>query len=105
MNNENFKLSDGLKAAIDEMTDAEMHSLMLDMASTAHWIAILRYCAQRSELAKNGLFTLDPFKDQTQMARLQGLINGLMDLPSAVLIIEEEAKKKEKPGKGAKNDA
>ena len=67
-----------------KMTPSEMRELLRSLKDQRYWVAIIKYCLERLSLAQNGLFTLDPFKDQTQMARYQGAIGGLFDLPDAV---------------------
>jgi hypothetical protein len=95
------ELSKDIIEAASAMENSEMESLLLQLGNTRFWVAIIKYNASRSEMAKNGLYTLDPFKDQTQLARFQGLLAGLIDLQSMVLMLEARAKKQE----GAKKDA
>lgn len=102
MNNEKTpELSKDLLDAAREMENSEMESLLLQLGDTSFWTAIVKYHTSRSEMAKNGLYTLDPFKDQTQLARFQGLLAGLVDLQTMVLMLQARAKKAE----NAKKDA
>lgn len=80
---------------ISAMSNEEMESLLLDLSGSQFWPAILKYYGQRAELAKNSLMTLDPFKDQTQMARFQGLLAGITDLQTMVAMIDEKKTKVE----------
>lgn len=87
------ELSKSVVEAASAMEQKEMEELLLALSESRTWIAIVRYNLSRAEMAKNGLFTLDPFKEQTQLARFQGLLAGLIDLQTAVLMLQERAKK------------
>ncbi len=77
----------------NEMENDEMKSLLIGITSTRHWIAIMKYLYSRKMMAQNGLFTLDPFKDQTAMARYQGVISGILDLPEGILVLKDNVNK------------
>ena len=72
------------KKRMDEMSDEEMKTALLSLVGSHQFIAILKYANGRMSMAQQGLFTLDPFKEQTQMARFQGVMTGILDLPDAV---------------------
>lgn len=80
-----------LMEQFNEMSNDEMKSLLLELSSTRLWIAIMKYLHDRKMMAQNGLFTLDPFKDQTAMARYQGIITGMLDLPEGILTLKDIA--------------
>lgn len=74
-----------IQAMIEEMEVSEMKALFVELADSRFWIAIMKYNKDRLRIAQNALFTLDPFKDQTSMARYQGIMSGMLDLPEAVI--------------------
>lgn len=84
------------EAIVDQlknMTTDEMNSLLLELSGTRMWVAVLKYVQARTINAQRGLFTLDPFKDQTNMARYQGILNGIMELPEIVgLLVNKQSK-------------
>lgn len=77
----------------ETMTDDEMNQLLLQLGGMRHYQAILRYLTQRSAAADDGLRSIDPFKNPTDMARTQGTRLGLWDLPGAVYILKEKERK------------
>lgn len=80
----NWFADESVVTRMKAMTDNDMKALFLSLVEKPEWIAILRYAQGRISVAQSGLFTLDPFKDQTQMARYQGILTGILDLPDAV---------------------
>jgi hypothetical protein len=99
-NNEGTKsaqfMTDKEAEEIKDMSDSEMKSLLLGLRSSRVWIAILKYNFERLQMADHALHTLDPFKDPTSMARHQGIITGISDLPEMVSILEATRTPKEK---------
>lgn len=77
-------ITEDVISAISSMDKDEMNASLVELSGTRHWIAILRYSMERMSFAQSSLFSLDPFKDQTSMARLQGIVTGMTDLPDAV---------------------
>lgn len=77
--------------AVKDMPEAEMRSMLRDLSTTRYWVAIVKYNIDRMSLAQEGLYTLDPFKDQTQMARYQGILSGLTDLQDAVVTLQRKS--------------
>ena len=69
---------------VSSMTDGQMKDLLKDLIDTDHWIAILKYNQSRKIMTQNALYTIDPIKDPTLMARTQGTLTGLTDLEDAV---------------------
>ena len=70
--------------AMKSMSQSEMFSLLKDLQSTNHWIAILKYNYDRRANAHAMLATIDPIKEPTSMARTQGILSGLSDLEEIV---------------------
>lgn len=106
MNGENIKLrtmddyfTKELIDSFSEMAESEMREVLLELRDSKYWVAIMKYIFIRKNTAQNGLFTLDPFKDQTQMARYQGIITGILDLPEGISVIADRIEKA-----GLKND-
>ena len=62
------------------MTDKEMNDLFVELRYTSFWQAILKFNRIRDKVATDSLAVLDPFKNPTQVARAQGIRNGLYDL-------------------------
>lgn len=84
-------LDKDIQVMMDDMTHSEMNQLFSELSNTRYWIAIMKYNKDRLHIAQNALFTLDPFKDQTNMARYQGIMSGMLDLPEAILTCKEKA--------------
>lgn len=72
---------------IASMTNDEMLELLKELENTNMWIAILRYTQQRLQHTQGSLYSADPFKDPTNLARTQGMMLGLSDLQNAVIIL------------------
>lgn len=70
--------------AISEMEEAESRELLLELVYSRSWIAILKYIDARYRVIQSGLTVYDPVKDPTTIARCQGMLSGIMDLPEAV---------------------
>lgn len=70
---------------MNEMSIKEMFSVLKDLVGTRAWIAILKYNQQRLSISQNALFSGDPVKDPTNMARNQGIMLGLSDMQNAVI--------------------
>ena len=84
-------------ARIREMSDNEMKTHLKELEGTSVWFAILKYVQERAAFMQNSLYTLDPNKEATQIARCQGMLSGVGDLQDAVLSLKYEAKKAEDP--------
>lgn len=82
---------------IREMSDGEMKTHLKELEGTPVWFAILKYIQERAAFMQNSLYTLDPAKEATQIARCQGMLSGVGDLQDAVLSLKYEAKKAEDP--------
>lgn len=90
-----MQINDEFQKRIDEMTETEMSSLLLDLANQPHWVAIMRYLQGRTAVAQVSLMTIDPVKEPTQIGRIQGTISGLSDLAGAVHILGEQSRARE----------
>ena len=76
------------KDIIDRMASLslkEMESILSELPESQFWIAILKYNQHRLGMSQSALFSGDPFKDPTGMARNQGILLGLSDLQNAVI--------------------
>jgi hypothetical protein len=91
MNEENYFTKE-IQERINEMTESEMNSLLTELAGTQYWTAIMRYNQKRMAMAQNGLYTLDPIAKATEVCRSQGLLMGLSDLQSAIILLVQEAR-------------
>ena len=80
-----------VQSTIHEMTGEAMKELFLELSRSVYWPAILKYLDGRRAFAEGGLKTIDAFKEPTNMARTQGVINGVSDLEGAVDLVVEEA--------------
>ena len=81
----------------EEMTEDLMNELLMDLSSSVYWPAICRYNNERYKVIDNGLRTLDPFKDPTNMARTQGFFGGLSDIIKYVEELQTKAREREEP--------
>lgn len=81
------------------MTDEEMNSLLLELGKMTHYRAVLRYLKQRDNLVVSSLRSVDPFKNPTDLARNQGIFQGLWDLTGAIQILQTAEEEAEKAGK------
>ena len=71
----------------EEMPEYEMKEWLIELHNTIYWLAIKRYNLLRRGVIDNSLHTIDPVKEPTQIARNQGIGQGLIDLET---YIEEE---------------
>lgn len=79
---------------ISGMSGPEMLTLLKELSDTRYWIAILKYNSERLAFSQNFLFSADPFKDPTGIARYQGVMLGLSDLSNAVIMTLQEDENK-----------
>lgn len=93
-----FQSRDYFTKEIDElirsMSEKEMLSELEALEGTRSWIAILKYNQIRLGHSQSFLFSGDPFKDPTNMARNQGILLGISDLQNAVIILKQEKKQR-----------
>ena len=79
---------------ISDMSNADMTAMLKELEGTTFWTAILKYGQGRAEVARNGLYSLDPIKEPAQICRLQGMISGIYDLIEAVISLKNDSEKK-----------
>lgn len=84
--------TDDINEQVNAMESKEMMSIIKDLPSSRIWIAILKYNQERMLYSQSILFSADPFKNPTEMARQQGIMLGLSDLQSAVIDLNTERK-------------
>lgn len=70
--------------AIEEMKNDEMTQVLKELAESREFVAILKYNRMRKQVIQGSLFTMDPIKDPTAMARAQGMLAGMSDLEDAI---------------------
>lgn len=82
-----------------EMTEAEMDSLLLNLYDTRTWQAIERLVSAQDSVCIAGTASVDPFKDPTQLARMQGQRQGIYALKAYILnLLERKAEKENDRG-------
>ena len=70
---------------IAAMSPKEMESLMKDVATLPHWIALLKYTSMRTPLLDATLRGTDPTKDPAKISWAQGAMAGLCDIETYVI--------------------
>lgn len=83
--------TDDVNAKISEMSNQDMTAMLKELEGTAFWTAILKYGQGRAEVARNGLYSLDPIKEPAQICRLQGMVSGIYDLIDAVISLKNKS--------------
>lgn len=87
--------NEDIRTAINTMSYQDMNDLLRSLEGTPLWIAILKYNQERIGNIQNSFLVLDPFSEQTKIARYQGVITGILDLQDAVLTLKFESQRKE----------
>lgn len=86
--------ADYFTAEIEEMIagmpEEEMIRELESLEQKRAWIAILKYNQIRLRHSQSAVFTGDPFKEPTVLARNQGVMLGLCDLQNAIIILKQE---------------
>ena len=77
--------TEDINKRISEMTIPQMFAILKDVPDSETWIAILKYNQERMLFSQSTLFSADPFKDQTLIARQQGIMLGMSDLQNAII--------------------
>jgi hypothetical protein len=85
-----------MNSQYEPMGETEMNELLLELADTAAFRAIVNYAFQRDKLVTDAMRSIDPFKDPTAMARSQGIGTGLFDLRDYVLLLKKRTEEAEK---------
>lgn len=83
------------KTAIDGMDFSEQRDLLLALTGSRTWVAILKFLKERRDVVREALVVHDPVKDPTSIARCQGMMVGLVDLPGILSQVVMEAREKE----------
>ena len=97
MNNQNnlqTYFTEEINTKISEMSNDDMTNMLKELENTGFWIAVLKYSQDRAEVARNGLYSLDPIKELAQICRLQGMVSGIYDLVTAVIDLRTKADEK-----------
>lgn len=79
-----------INTRITEMTPKEMESLMKELITTPHWIALLKYTSMRTPLLDMSLRGTDPIKDPSKISWSQGAMAGLCDIENYVIDLNTE---------------
>lgn len=99
MNNQSGNLKEyftkDILEQIYKLSNDEMNGALKELGNSYMWIAVLKYFQIRMEMAQTSLYTLDPFKQQTEMARCQGILMGLSDLQEMIASLLAKDNKKE----------
>lgn len=74
-----------ISKAVSDMTVKEMAAILKELPDTQFWIAVLKYNQERLQISQATLFSADPVKDPTLIARHQGIMLGLSDMQNAVI--------------------
>jgi len=94
------KENEELEKRCNEMNDVKMWTLLGQLASMEHFVAVMKYNRMKDLEAITVLANCDAFKDPTTMARTQGIRSGIYFFEKACLSekkrIEEETENKRK---------
>lgn len=66
----------------NHLTDEAAEAILLEFADTEYYLALLRYIDKRDAFAVASLLDIDPFHKPTQIAKMQGIHEGLRDIPA-----------------------
>lgn len=91
-----------IEGAIREMSEEEMLRELIGIEGTRAWTAILKYNQIRLGHCQSAVFSGDPFKEPTSIARNQGIMLGLSDLQNAIILLKTE--QREKAAESAKEE-
>lgn len=94
MNEKNMKkpyFNEDINSKIKDMTPSDRDALLLSLEGTKYWIAILKYCQDRTNYCQNGLLTTDATKEPGKICQLQGVLMGISDLQNAVITLKERS--------------
>lgn len=87
--------TDAINEQVNGMSLPEMADLLKGLPQSRIWIAVLKYNQERLLYSQSILFSADPFKNPTDMARQQGVMLGLSDLQNAVIELNTERKQED----------
>ncbi len=80
---------------INSISNEDMNTYLYKFEQTMYWKSMIKYILDRTDVAKNLLYSVDPIKEPAQICRMQGFVSGLYDLLSGVIAVKEERDKKE----------
>jgi len=86
---ENLPITD-----IEDMGNDEMTQLLIELSDTNYWVAIKKFARSMDAHIVNSLVSLDPFKNPTDVARNQGMRNGIYNLENWIIIENKKRDKK-----------
>jgi len=98
-----FRLTD-IEKRMSELSDEAMLQLLFNLEQSEFWVAILRYNQQRLSQSQSAIFTADPVKDPTMIARHQGIMLGLSDLQNAVIMLTQQHQQAAKEAEKVKKE-
>ena len=84
---------------IRDMTMDVMYTKLRQLEVSEYWIAILKYINQRLLNAQSAINTIDPITNPSMIRKLQGNMEGLIDLQNCVIIMVESEKSAEEEAK------
>ena len=73
------------------MTDERFKRMLIELYNSAFWPVILKHARDNDVLAINGLASIDPVKNPTDVARLQGMRQGFYSLENEVKMVVEDS--------------
>lgn len=79
----------------EKLTRKQRDDLLIDLFNSAYWQAIDNSFQEQMYYVWDALGTLDPFKNPTEIARMQGRLQGYSFLNSTIQGIKEERNKEE----------
>ena len=89
-----------MKLDFEPMEESEMNSELRQWKGSRSYNAALQYASKRKDIALDGLRSVDPFRNPTEIARTQGIPMGLFDLFDYIeLLLAKEAKAQEESPK------
>ena len=80
---------------VEELSIDEMNRALIALRDSEYWNAYKKFIMIRSVYAEGSLFTIDPFKNPTEMARNQGIRIGLNDLEAHINTLKVKIKEEE----------
>lgn len=79
----------------EKLTQKQRESILLDLSGSSYWQALDSLFKEQIFYAWNALGTLDPFKNPTEVARMQGRLQGYDFLNNEIARIKEQEKEEE----------
>ena len=83
---------------LEDLSNEQMVDLLIELSGTSYWHAIKKFVRNMDSHIINSLISIDPFKNPTEMARSQGMRNGLYSLENWA-VIENKKRKDAAEGK------